>query len=110
MSIMNYDAPCPEEAIDDYAKKLKVCGHPVRLKLLCLINANQEPCVTNLWTCLGQSQPVISQHLGILKSNRVVDSVVSGNKRIYSIIDPFVKDFIERMVKENVSIGAKFGP
>ena len=105
---MNTDVPCPEDEINSYARKLKVCGHPVRLKLLCLIYANGEPCVTNLWTCLGQSQPVISQHLAILKENGVVDSSVSGNKRIYTISDPFIGALVGRMVKENESIGAKF--
>lgn len=109
MGPMNQDAPCPEEAIELYAKRLKVCGHPVRLKLLCLIHTNGEPCVTNLWTCLGQSQPVISQHLAILKDSGVVDSTVSGNKRIYTISDPFIQALITRMIKENDAIGAKFG-
>lgn len=105
---MNQDLPCPEDAINSYARKLKVCGHPVRLKLLCLIHSNGEPCVTNLWTCLGQSQPVISQHLAILKESGVVDSSVSGNKRIYTICDPFIQTLVSRMMEENETIGAKF--
>ncbi len=109
MARMNTNAPCPEEAINQYAKMLKVCGHPVRLKLLCLIHANGEPCVTNLWTCLGQSQPVTSQHLAILKESGVVDSSVSGNKRIYTICDPFIRELVARMIRDSESIGAKFG-
>ncbi len=89
---------CPDAVINEFSRKLKVCGHPVRLKLLCLIYKEGEPCVTNLWTCLGESQPVISQHLAVLKDSGVVDSAVQGNKRIYTIIDDFIRDLIARMV------------
>ena len=91
----NTDAP-----INDYAKKLKVCGHPIRLKLLYLIEGQEDPCVTKLWTCLGESQPVISQHLAILKENGVVNSHVKGNKRIYSISDGFIRKLIVGLSKE----------
>jgi DNA-binding transcriptional ArsR family regulator len=54
--------------------------------------------VTNLWTCLGESQPVISQHLAVLKENRIVDSAVQGNKRIYTIVDPFILNLVSKIV------------
>ena len=41
---------CPEELFDSYAQKLKVCGHPLRLKILCLIE-NQDASVSDLWQC-----------------------------------------------------------
>lgn len=91
---MKTKASCSDEAIEDYSKKLKVCGHPVRLKLLCLIASEDEACVTNLWTCLNQSQPVISQHLAILKETGIVQAEVQGNKRVYSIVDPFIQSLV----------------
>lgn len=95
---MNPEVACPDTAIHEFSRKLKVCGHPVRLKLLCLIFSQGEPCVTNLWTCLGESQPVISQHLAVLKESGVVDSAVQGNKRIYTIVDDFIRDIVSRMI------------
>ena len=53
---------CTEELIDNYAQKLKVCSHPLRLKILCLIE-KRDACVSGLWQCLEQPQPVISPHL-----------------------------------------------
>jgi DNA-binding transcriptional ArsR family regulator len=85
---------CPDGAIISLAEKLKVCGHPVRLKILCLIE-KQDSCVTELWQCLDQSQPVISQHLAILKDRGIVESDVQGNRRIYSVCDPFIKDMVQ---------------
>ncbi len=66
----------------------------MRLKLLCMIAREEEPCVSELWTCLDQPQPVISQHLAVLKDKGIVQSEIKGNKRIYSITDPFVQDLM----------------
>ncbi len=82
------------EQLQDYAKKLKVLGHPVRLRLLCMIARQQDPCVSELWVCVDQPQPVVSQHLAVLKEKGIVKSEVQGNRRIYSIIDPFVKRLV----------------
>ena len=89
---------CSGIIIESYAEKLKVCGHPLRLKILCLIE-NEDACVTELWTCLNQSQPVISQHLAVLKDKDIVVSEVKGNKRYYSISDPFIQELIKGMLK-----------
>jgi len=75
------------------ARKLKVCGHPIRLKLLCAIEGG-APCVSDLWQCLDESQPVVSQHLAVLKREGIVSSRVQGNRRIYSVCDPFIKDLV----------------
>lgn len=96
---------CSEEVLSSCAAKLKVCGHPVRLKLLCMIAQQEDPCVSELWVCLNQPQPVISQHLAVLKEKGIVKSEVQGNKRIYSIIDPFVAEIVTNIAKEaNVQV------
>ena len=87
---------CPDSLIQNYAERLKVCGHPVRLKLLCMIE-KEDACVTELWRCLNQSQPVISQHLAVLKEKGIVEAQIEGNKRIYSICDPFVRDIVRSL-------------
>lgn len=88
-------SPAQEELLESYARKLKVLGHPVRLKLLCMIARQEDPCVSELWVCLKQPQPVVSQHLAVLKDKGIVRSEVKGNKRIYSIVDPFVRDLVK---------------
>jgi ArsR family transcriptional regulator len=94
------DASCPEDVLSDAAQKLKVCGHPVRLKLLCMISQHSQPCVSELWVCLNQPQPVISQHLAILKDRGIVQSEVQGNKRIYHIVDPFIDRLVKSIQKK----------
>jgi DNA-binding transcriptional ArsR family regulator len=90
-------ASCSDEANAEYAQKLKAIGHPIRLRLLCMIADEDDPCVTDLWRCLKQPQPVISQHLAILKENGIVSSEVQKTKRVYAIIDPFVRDIVAKI-------------
>ncbi len=85
---------CSDSIIQSYAERLKVCGHPVRLKLLCVIERGNS-CVTELWRCLNQSQPVISQHLAVLKEKGIVEARIEGNRRIYSICDPFIRAIVK---------------
>jgi len=84
---------CSDTVIQSFAERLKVCGHPVRLKLLCVIE-KENACVTELWRCLNQSQPVVSQHLAVLKEKGIVEARVEGNRRIYSICDPFIRHIV----------------
>jgi DNA-binding transcriptional ArsR family regulator len=90
--------PCDPVLLEEWSAKLRVCGHPLRWKILCLIE-RKSACVTDLWHCLDQSQPVISQHLAALKDKAIVESEVAGNRRMYRISDPMVRrmvqDFLE---------------
>lgn len=96
----NNGKSCADEVIVDYSQKLKAVGHPIRLRLLCLIDEGNDPCVTDLWHCLNQPQPVISQHLAILKENGIVSAEVQKTKRVYTIIDPFIKDLVAKVRTE----------
>ena len=84
--------------IDQLAAMMKACGHPLRLKILCAIEMGEETCVSELWSCLEQSQPVVSQHLAVLKRRGIVTSQVQGNKRVYRITDPFIRSLVKTMV------------
>lgn len=92
--------PCNEELLYPYAQKYKAIGHPIRLKILCLIAHQEVPCVGDIWRCLEQPQPVISQHLAILKRYGIVSSEVNKTRRIYSISDPFIRAMVDSMICE----------
>lgn len=95
---------CSEAFVDTCAQKLKVCGHPMRLRLLCRIAQDQDPCVSDLWSCLDQPQPVISQHLAVLKQKGIVASEVRGNRRVYSIVDPFIRQIVGSLMEEPMAV------
>ena len=94
------DTPCAGERLSEYARKMKAVGHPIRLRLLGLIARDEDPCVSDLWKCLKQPQPVISQHLAILKQAGIVAAEVQRTRRVYSIADPFIKEMVFRIVSE----------
>ena len=100
------DSPvhCPDSFLEEYAHKLKAVGHPVRLRLLCLIAREDDPCVSDMWKCLKQPQPVISQHLAILKENGIVSAEVQKTRRVYSIIDTFIADLVARITAESTDL------
>lgn len=91
---------CPEDYLEDSAQKLKVLGHPLRLKILCLIERSAA-CVSDLWQCLEQPQPVVSQHLAILKEKGIVDSRTEGNRRIYFIADAQVQSLVKILLTDH---------
>lgn len=95
---------CSDLAVDTCAQKLKVCGHPMRLRLLCRIAREEEPCVSDLWSCLDQPQPVISQHLAVLKQKGIVESEVRGNRRVYSIVDPFIRSIVGSLIEQPMAV------
>jgi DNA-binding transcriptional ArsR family regulator len=82
--------------LESLSRKLKVCGHPIRLRLLCAIES-REPCVSDLSTCIEESQPVVSQHLAALKREGIVSSRIEGNRRIYSVSDPFIRNMVKSL-------------
>jgi len=100
---MNVQAPCDKARLAEFAQKLKAVGHPIRLRLLCLIAREEDPCVSDLWKCLQQPQPVISQHLAILKQANIVSAEVQKTKRVYSITDPFIREMVVKIISEQLS-------
>ena len=88
------------DTLKSYAQRLKVCGHGLRLQILFAIEKGESACVKELWRCLNQVQPVVSQHLAVLKESGIVSCETARNKRIYKIIDPFIKDMIRVIGKD----------
>jgi DNA-binding transcriptional ArsR family regulator len=97
---METDEPCPSAQLDEYARLLKAVGHPIRLRLLCLIERNEDPCVSDMWKCIKQPQPVVSQHLAILKQNNIVSAEVQKTRRVYSITNPFIRNLVRTIIAD----------
>ena len=71
-----------EKHIADIFKSI---GHPIRLKIIRLIYEHQTLSVTHLQQLLKISQPVISLHLGILKSKNIINLNKKGKHSFYFI-------------------------
>jgi ArsR family transcriptional regulator len=77
-----------EEDLDIASRGLKAMGHPLRLKILCILAEAKEISVQDLVDQVGTSQSNISQHLSILRDKRILASRKDANKVYYRISDP----------------------
>lgn len=63
---------------------LKVLSNPDRLLLLCQLTTG-EHCVSELENALGIQQPTLSQQLGVLRDEQLVQTRREGKQIYYSI-------------------------
>lgn len=75
-----------ESCAAEAASFLKGFGHPQRLLLLCSL-LEEEKCVTDLAGELGLSQPLISQHLKVLRDEGIVAARRDAQKIFYALRD-----------------------
>ena len=60
------------EAFENLAKVLELAGNEVRLKILFLLEEENELCPCDLSDILGMSIPAVSQHLRKLKDGNIL--------------------------------------
>jgi DNA-binding transcriptional ArsR family regulator len=81
-------APIDLSAMHSSAEKacalLKVLGNPDRLLLMCQLSRG-ECCVSDLEALLGIRQPTLSQQLGVLRDNELVETRREGKSIFYSV-------------------------
>ena len=75
-----------QEHIEIAARALKAISHPLRLKILCVVGA-QEVCVQDIVDAVGTSQSNISQHLAILRDKGVLNTRKDANRVYYRVAD-----------------------
>jgi ArsR family transcriptional regulator len=78
---------------------LKVLAHPVRIKILEDLVQGVK-CVSDFEESLDISQPNVSQHLSLLRTNGLVDYFVDGRLKCYFLKDPFVPDLLQILKKQ----------
>ena len=81
------------ENIEQASAAMQAIAHPVRLKILCLINS-AELSVLEIVDAVGTSQSNISQHLAVLRDNGILAARKDANKVFYRIGDPRVLQMI----------------
>jgi DNA-binding transcriptional ArsR family regulator len=71
----------------------KALAHPVRIRILEVL-VRGERSVQELQEALGLGQPVVSQQLGVLRTNRIVVGRKEGVKVRYGVRDPLVANLL----------------
>lgn len=83
-----------EENIERASKALKAMGHPLRLKILCVLGDNELP-VMDIVSKVGTTQSNISQHIDILREKEIIVSRREGSKILCKIRDPQILNLME---------------
>jgi DNA-binding transcriptional ArsR family regulator len=78
---------------------LKVIAHPVRIKILEDLVQGVK-CVSDFEESLDISQPNVSQHLSLLRTNGLVDFFIDGRLKCYFLKEPLIPDLLELLKKE----------
>ena len=84
------DAPPPDlpsrEVLDTAGDLLRALAAPVRIAIVLQLRESSR-CVHELVDALGVPQPLVSQHLRILKAAGVVAGERSGREVLYRLVD-----------------------
>lgn len=99
MSMDQQDNPLfgmKEENILKASKALKAMGHPLRLKILCVIGEQELP-VMDIVKRVGTTQSNISQHIDILREKEIITSRREGSKILCKVRDHNILDLMNAM-------------
>jgi len=79
---------------------LKTLAAPVRLAILVELDSG-ERCVHELVDALGVSQPLVSQHLRVLRAARLVASERRGREVLYRMVDEHVAHVVHDAIRHS---------
>jgi len=102
-------APLPEmpprEVLDRSGDLLRALAAPVRIAIVLQLR-EEARCVHELVDALDVPQPLVSQHLRILKAAGVVDGARSGREVLYRLVDHHLADIVVAAVTHAGEDGA----
>jgi DNA-binding transcriptional ArsR family regulator len=78
-------------AFSRLSKVLELAGNEVRLKILYLLEEENELCPCDLSDILNMSIPAVSQHLRKLKDGNIIESRRDGQTIYYSLKEEHLK-------------------
>jgi len=84
------------EQIEAMSKLLKSMSHPIRLKILCLLQ-EKEMSVGDIREEVKTTNANVSQHLNILRSQGIIDYRKDANFIYNRIHDPRIIELMQKM-------------
>ena len=86
------------EGFAEAAELFRALASPVRIALVVELAA-EERCVHELVDALGLPQPLVSQHLRVLRGADLVEGVRRGREVAYQLTDEHVAHIVQDAVK-----------
>ena len=93
---MNLPHPLPEPVVELVARRFRVIGEPMRIRILDRLR-DGETSVFELADALEASQQNVSKHLGVLHDAGIVSRRKDGTHAYYAIADETVLDLCEQV-------------
>jgi len=88
--------PLPEPVVELVARRFRVIGEPMRIRILDLLRTG-ESSVAELTAPLGTSQQNVSKHLGVLHEAGILSRRKDGLHTLYAIADESVLGLCEQV-------------
>jgi len=92
-----------DDNIEKASKALKAMGHPLRLKILCVIGDQELP-VMDIVSQVGTTQSNISQHIDILREKEIITSRREGSKILCRVRDRQILNLMGAMQQTFCSV------
>ena len=86
--------PLPDALVELVARRFRVIGEPMRIKLLDHLRAG-EATVQDLTQGVGASQQNVSKHLGVLHDAGIIARRKEGTQVYYRVVDVAVFELCE---------------
>ena len=83
----------PREVLDTAGDLLRALASPVRIAIVLQLH-EEARCVHELVDALNVAQPLVSQHLRILKAAGVVEGERAGREVFYRLVDHHLADIV----------------
>jgi ArsR family transcriptional regulator, lead/cadmium/zinc/bismuth-responsive transcriptional repressor len=94
-------------SLSQLGRVLELAGNEVRLKILYLLEEENELCPCDLSDILGMSIPAVSQHLRKMKDGNVIESRREGQTIYYSLREEhlnILKPFFTYINQQNLKM------
>ena len=83
-----------DKSLKAEANLFRDLGHPVRLKILCLLMRRERECVCRMLVEVGVPQPTISRHLATLRGHGIIEDEREGTMVFYRVANPLTTDIL----------------
>ncbi|MBC8153764.1 MAG: helix-turn-helix transcriptional regulator [Bacteroidetes bacterium] len=91
-----------EKKIERAAYVLKAVAHPLRIKIIQMLNDNKELNVSTIYKNLNAEQSLISHHLINMRDKGILDIRRSGKNIYYFLVDSAVSEVIYCIYKSKI--------
>lgn len=91
-----------EKKIERAAYVLKAVAHPLRIRIIQMLNENKELNVSTIYKNLNAEQSLISHHLINMRDKGILDIRRSGKNIYYFLVDSAVSEVIDCIYKSRI--------